>query len=61
MPRDIRWTTEDEVRFLKGLGTWRVSLGNREKLLQRYKASIRQRKNWDTVKPEAIKEFLWDV
>ncbi len=44
-----RWTTSDEIKFLDGLGTWRVRPGNREKLVRNYKASMKHRNNWDQI------------
>ncbi len=53
-----RWSTSDEIKFLDGLGTWRVRPGNREKLIRNYKASMKQRKNWDFIIVGEVIEHL---
>ncbi len=53
-----RWSTNDEMKFLDGLGTWRVRPGDREKLIRNYKVSIRQRKDWDFIIVGEVIEYL---
>jgi hypothetical protein len=60
-PWDIRWTTEDEIKHLRKLGTYCLKPGDHKVLLQKYKVAMGQRKNWDRVIPEAIREYLRDV
>ncbi|MES3004533.1 MAG: hypothetical protein V4690_00300 [Patescibacteria group bacterium] len=55
------WTTEDELRFLAGIGNWRSgtgSLSRRIKILTIYLKSMAIRKNWGRVSKDRVLVFV---
>ncbi len=63
-----KWTTSDEIKFLKGLGGWngeceydgslirarKIDQKRRLTLLDKYVASMKLRKNWGEIDQEKI-------
>jgi len=50
------YTTENEQKFIDGLGGWKPSLAMaRHKLLMRYYKAMKKRKDWGHIDPDLIK------
>ena len=43
------WTTENEISYLSGIGTWGKVAHSRKEILQGYIDSALRRDNWDEV------------
>jgi hypothetical protein len=58
------WTTDDEIRFIAGLGTgkwstsYRVTQAGREQLLKRYKLAALDRVKWGGIDKGKVLEAL---
>lgn len=63
-----RWTTTDEVQFLRGIGTYRLGeMGSpappavRLELLEGYRASLLSRVDWGEMDPVRITEVVEEL
>ena len=57
----MKWNTDREVEFLRGLGGWsRYRHTEKEKmvLLKKYKASMVNRKEWGQIDPVKIRAYV---
>ncbi len=52
---EIRWTTNTELMFLEGLGTYSNLPAPRLFLLRSYRASMEFRTNWGDINPAIVK------
>jgi hypothetical protein len=54
----ITWTTQSEIKFIKGLCAWGIRELDRKELLKKYRKTVYQRDNWGGVDPDEIIAFL---
>jgi len=52
------WTTQSEIGFLKGLGSWGIRPRNKEELLKKYRKTVYRRYDWVGVDPDEVIAFL---
>ena len=55
------WTTENEISYLSGIGTWGKVALSRKEILQGYIDSALRRDNWDEVDRDTVRSYARDM
>ena len=56
-----RWSTDDELAYVRGMGRWGTSKVPVLDLLKGYEASISRRCKWDAIDAAKVREVVSDL